>query len=179
MAKRSVFHDFIAALRKDWRLRFPAIQPVKKALGAMNGMSVPKASTFYVGMSPALGMHVFVNFQHSPKAWEVGQFTVNIILSKHEDAPEVWFKLSPDNAQSFDEGSYRIGSLLGRKDKWWHLKCSSPAVLTETWMPVSYGDEAAVLAEAVADVTSDVSAVLSKLGVNIARSAAGQETEPL
>src|SRR5688500_9748937 len=117
MAKRSVFRDFIATLRKRWRDELPYIRPVEAALGP----AIPNASTFYAGFSPRLGMHVFVNFQHSSKAWQVGQFTINIILSKREGSPEGWGgPFAPHDGMSFTEGSYRISGVLGHlKDKWW------------------------------------------------------------
>jgi hypothetical protein len=163
MAKRSVFRDFITGLRKRWREELPQVRPIEEALGP----AMPKASTFYAGLSPRLGMHVFVNFQHSSMAWQVGQFTINVILSKRAGAPEGWGgPLAPDDGVSFTEGSYRIGGVLGRhKDKWWHLKQDDPPIITEAWRPTSYDDEI-VLIEAAADVTRDVREALAKLGVN-------------
>jgi hypothetical protein len=113
-------------------------------------------------------MHVFVNFQHSSKAWEVGRFTVNLILSLREGAPDAWGgPFAPQDGRSFTEGSYRISSLLGRdKDKWWHLKEDAPPIITEAWRPASYDDYEAVLAEASADVIHDVRLALAKLGVS-------------
>jgi hypothetical protein len=164
MAKRSVFRDFIAALRKRWREELPQVQPIEKTLAP----AMPKASSFYAGLSPQLGMHVFVNFQHSSKSWQVGQFTINMILSKREDAPETWGgPFAPDDGVLFTEGSYRISSVLGRhKDKWWHLNQDDPPVITEAWRPTSYDDYETVLTEAAVEVTRDVREALAKLGVN-------------
>lgn len=108
--KRSVFRDFISALRKHWRTELPEVRPVKVLLGPM----MPKARTFYAGFAPALGMHVFVNFQHSPMAWQVGQLTINMILSRSPGAPESWGSgFPPDDGVSFAEGNFRISGLLG------------------------------------------------------------------
>jgi hypothetical protein len=111
-------------------------------------------------------MHVFVNFQHSSKSWEVGRFTINIILSKREDAPEgCGGPCAPNDGVSFTEGSYRINGVLGRRyDKWWHLKADDAPIISEAWRPTSYDDET-VLIEAAADVTRDVCEVLAKFGV--------------
>ena len=164
MAKRSVFRDFIAALRKRWREELPQVRPVEQALGPM----MPKASTFYAGFALQLGMHVFVNFQHSQKAWQVGQFTINMILSKREGAPDAWGgPFAPVDGVSITEGSYRISCILGRhNDKWWHLKEDSPSVIANAWRPTSYDDYEAVLIQAATDATSDVREALAKLGVN-------------
>ena len=163
-AKRSAFRDFIAALSKRWRDELPHVRPIEGALGP----AMPKASTFYAGFSARLGMHVFVNLQHSSKAWQVGQFTINMILSKREGAPEGWGgPFAPDDGASFTEGSYRISGVLGRhKDKWWHLKQDDPPIITEAWRPTSYKDDETVLTEAAADVTRDVRDALAKLGAN-------------
>jgi hypothetical protein len=165
MAKRSVFRDFIVALRKHWREELPQVRPVDNALGP----AMPKASTFYAGLSPRLGMHVFVSFQHSPMAWKVGQFTINVIFSRREGAPEGWGgPFAPDDGTSFTEGSYRIGSVLGRhKDKWWHLKQDHPPIITEAWRPTSYDEYETVLNEVTADVTRDVREALVKVGVKM------------
>jgi hypothetical protein len=164
MRKRSVFRDFINSLRKHWATELPALRPIKDALGP----TMPKASTFYAGVAHPLEMHVFVNFQHSCKAWQVGQFTINFILSKSEGPPEFWGgPWVPDDGVSFTEGSYRISNMLSRhRDKWWHLKDDDPPIITEAWRPTSYDDYEAVLAQAAADVTNDVRHVLVKLGMN-------------
>lgn len=166
MAKHSTFRDFITALRRRWRIELPYVQPAATSYGPM----MAKASTFYAGVARPLGMHVFINFQHSCKAWQVGQFTVNIILSRHEGAPEgSGGPFAPDDGVSFTEGRYRICDLLGRKkDKWWHLKVDEPSIIREEWRPTSYDDYAIVLSEAVSDVTRDVREALEKLGVNVA-----------
>jgi hypothetical protein len=160
--KRSAFRDLISAVRKHWRTALPSVRQVDEPLDAL----MSKASTFYAGWSPKLGLNVFINFQHSTKAWQVGQFTINLVLSqtmgapKHQGGPVV-----PENESGFTEGLYRIGSILGGKDKWWHLKDDETNLVTLAWRPKSYAAYEAILAEAVADVTRDVRLALEKLGV--------------
>lgn len=99
-------------------------------------------------------------------AWQVGQFTVNVVLSRHQGPPRgsngPWV---PDELASIDEGIYRISGFLKRKDKWWHLKNDEPRILAGEWRPSGYDSYETVLLEAVADVSCDVQVVLSKLGV--------------
>jgi hypothetical protein len=172
MAKRSLFRDFMTALRAQWRAEWPGVRPIAEPMGPQ----MPKSSTFYAGMAPALGLHVFVNFQHSCMAWEVGHFTVNVILSRREGEPETWGgPFPPDDGLSFTEGSYRIGLLVGAKDKWWHLKAAPLPVINEAWQPVSYADPQAALREAVDNVSRDVREALGKLGVSHAPGAGGRK----
>jgi hypothetical protein len=128
---------------------------------------MPKASTFYAGFAPRLEMHVFVNFQHASKAWQVGRFTINIVLSRREGAPTIWGgPFEPDDSVSYTEGSFRISGILGRhSDKWWHLKQDNPPIIAEAWRPTTYDEFETVLAQAVADVTRDVTEALAKLGM--------------
>ena len=160
MAERSAFRDFIRELKKDWRVTFPSVRPLEERLSP----SMPKASTFYAGIARPLGMHIFLNFQHSSKPWEVGEFTINVIPSKRKGPPEGFGWLRAPKGAELYEGSHRIGRLVGGTDKWWHLKRYRRPIGTEVWRPSSYDDYDAVLREAVADVTHDVGAVLRRLG---------------
>jgi hypothetical protein len=163
MPRRSLFRDFLTVLRKRWRVEMPLVPPIDAPLGP----SLPKASTYYAGMAPALGLHVFINFQHSPTAWEVGRFTVNLILSKTEGEPDGYGgPFAPGHWETFTAGSYRIGWLVGGMDKWWHLKDDKPTLVTEEWRPTSYDDPDSVFAEAVDDVTRDVRLALARIGVS-------------
>ncbi len=164
MAKRSAFRDFIASIRKKWLKELPEIQSLQKPLGWI----MSKASTFHAGYSDKLGLHIFINFQHSSKAWQVGQFTINIILSKQIGVPTGNGMFVPADGVSFTEGSYRLGHVLGKRlDKWWHLKHDGPQILGEEWRPSGYENEKVVLSEAADDVTRDVCNALIKLGVNV------------
>jgi hypothetical protein len=162
MAKQSVFRDFMRALKQRWLDELPSVHPLEESFSSY----MPKASTFYAGFTESLGMHVFVRFQHSPKAWEAGRFTIDLILSRRKGPPDrCGGACTPHGDASFEEGSHRIGPLLGyRKDKWWHLKEDEPPILTQAWRPSSYEDYDAVLSEAVADVSRDVREALTKLG---------------
>lgn len=107
MANRSVFRDFIAALRQHWRSELSQVNGIADS----SGPTMPKACTFYLGLARQLELHVFANFQHSNKSWEVGSFTLNIILAKDRVAPtDCGLKFPPDDGVSFVEGSYRVGS---------------------------------------------------------------------
>lgn len=163
MAKRSVYRDFLCVLKEQWRTAIPTIRPLEGSFGR----SLPRASTFYVGVAKPSGLHVFLNFQHSSYASQAGQFTLNVVLSREEAPPGVQGgPFPPDDGVSLGEGSYRVGRLLGgRKDKWWHLRDDRPPIVTEAWRPTSYAETDGVLREAVADVSRDVRAVLQKVGV--------------
>jgi hypothetical protein len=169
MAKPSVFRDFISALQKQWRTRYPFIRPLTEARGSM-----PMASTFYAGVAPDSGLHIFFYFQHSTKAWQVGQFTINLVLAKDEHRPRHWgFAEKAADGGPFGEGPQRIGFLIEKKDKWWHLKDDDPPIVTRAWRPSNYADPKVVIEEAVKDVSRDVLTVLQMLGVP---TAAGSNT---
>jgi hypothetical protein len=158
MTRKSIFRDFIAALRKRWKTEYPFIRSIDEARGML-----PKASTFYAGVIKDTGIHVFLNFQHSCKSWEVGQFTINVVLSSDEYNPKVG--MATCSALDLGEGSHRIGHLLGPKDKWWHLKQDDDGILTQTWRPSNYENADEVISEAVDDVTRDVLSAMTLLDV--------------
>jgi hypothetical protein len=157
MATKSIFREFIAILRRRWKKDAPYIRPLSESRGRL-----PKASTFYAGAIKRSGQHIYLYFQHSSMAWEVGQFTINVVLSADEYSP----LMDTGNrcGSSLSDGYYRIGGLIGTKDKWWHLKQDDDPIVTLAWRPSSYGDREVVLSEAVEDVTRDVLSVLSMLG---------------
>ena len=157
MEKKSLFREFIASLRKRWKAEHPSIRPLAEARGRL-----PKASTFYAGVINGSDKHVYLNFQHSSKSWEVGRFTINIVLSSDELNPDLYFQ-GEWTGSDFKDGSYRIGHLIGEKDKWWHLKQDDDSVLTEAWRPTSYEKSASVISEAIDNVTSDVLRTLTLL----------------
>ena len=98
-------------------------------------------------------------------------FAVNVILSKRHGEPETpnWgHAWAPAEGEAFTEGSYRIGDLLHRQDKWWHLRTETQATHTLRrghWQSATYHDPDLVLSLAAADVTADVRAVLGQLGM--------------
>jgi hypothetical protein len=130
---------------------------------------LPKASTFYAGRSRFSGQHVHLYFQHSCKAWEVGRFTINVVLSLDEHDPQMGIPKSSDT--HFGDGYHRIGFLVGSKDKWWHLKQDDEPILTECWRPSSYDDESLLLWQAVNDVTHDVISAMRVLDVPVENTA--------
>jgi hypothetical protein len=158
MAEKSIFREFIAALRKRWKEQVQFIQPLTEARGHL-----PKASTFYAGSIPRSSQHVFFYFQHSNKAWHVGRFTINVVLAADANNPRM--ASGTRTGSDFSDGYYRIGFLVGKKDKWWHLKADKVSILTEAWRPSSYDDSQVVLREAVSDVTQDVLLAMRLLGV--------------
>lgn len=91
MTEKSIFREFIAALRRDWKKKVPLIRPLNEGRG-----NLPKASTFYAGCIKRSGQHVYLYFQHSSKAWQVGRFTINIVLSANENNPQniLWVTFS-------------------------------------------------------------------------------------
>jgi hypothetical protein len=163
MANKSIFRAFMSNLRKRWKKELPSISPLTGARGRF-----PKASSFYAGKSGYSGQHVHLYFQHSCKAWEVGQFTINVVLSLDEHNPQMSIPKSSD--PHFGDGYHRIGFLIGSKDKWWHLKQDGESILTESWRPSSYEDEHSVLSQAVDDVTRDIVSAMRVLDVPIENS---------
>lgn len=153
----------MAELHRQWRDALPHVSQIKAGLGP----TMPSASTYYAGFTSLLQMHVFVNFQHSKHAWQIGQFTINVILSKYEGPPETNSgPFAPNDGLSFSEGCYRTNIILGRhREKWWHLKDDEPRLTFETWRPSSYSDHQTVIDEAVVDATREVRESLMKLGV--------------
>ena len=61
MAELSAFRDFIRKMSEDWRVTYPSVRPLEESLSP----TMPRASTFYAGIAGPLGMHTFLNFQHS------------------------------------------------------------------------------------------------------------------
>ena len=92
---------------------------------------MPKASTFYAGLVERGDTHAFFYFQHSSKSWEVGQFTINVILSRKMGTPSTWRIRFPEELEALAEGFYRIGLINGDHDKWWRLKDDDPASILE------------------------------------------------
>lgn len=160
MAEKSIFREFIATLRKRWKNEHPSICPLTEACGRL-----PKASTFYAGVSRFSRQHVYLYFQHSSKAWNVGRFTINVVLSLDEQNPEMGLPDEP--ASHFGDGSHRIGHLIGTQDKWWHLKENGDPIISEAWRPSSYEKVDIILSEAVEDVTKDVLSALRLLDVPV------------
>lgn len=152
MANKSIFNQFLSAVWKHFKLKYPFIKRLEKPYCCPG---IPRSSSFYVGISSRFGKHVVVNFQHSPKPWQIGEFTINIDISERYEASENNDYGSSDGYGSFSEGFYRLASTLFNKDKWWCLKPTSLARdndLITYWRPSSYDSDETVINEAVADV---------------------------
>jgi hypothetical protein len=162
--KKSIFRQFMAVLRKHWKEKLPFVQPFTEPRGLL-----PKASSFYAGKMANSGFHVYLNFQHSNKAWEVGQFTINVVFTLDEHNPKMYSIRTCGPYFCLEDGYYRIGFLIGSKDKWWHLKQGDDPIITLAWRPSSYENTDAVISQAVDDVTRDVISALILLNVQSAK----------
>jgi hypothetical protein len=154
MAKKSAFQSFVRAFWADFSIGCPYAKRFEKTFC----VTLPKASSFYLGVSPHFGKHVIVNFQHSPKAWEVGEFTINAHISS-EFAPTTRFS-AWTGFETFEDGMYRLAHVTTGIDRWWCLREKDPEYLPrdnahgQYWEPSSYQSEDQVISEAIADVRS-------------------------
>ena len=154
----SVFRKFVDELTAEWARKWPRIRRIEESFGT----ALPKASTFYAGSHNALSRHVFLKFQRNPKSWNVGSFTVNIIISEKRGLPSRWALPHRNELDRGAVGSYRLGSILYGMDKWWSLlptdwKFGMP------WTPSSYEDADRVRRETILDVTADVERFLRRI----------------
>jgi len=183
---KGLFSRFMRALRSEWRTVLPAAEGVPEAFSAL----MPKASTFHIpllGVPPGVSPHLFLVFQHNTQPWKEGQFTINVVVASRFGAPGRDNR-KPSTFGRGDEGHYRIGGLTHGKDKWWALtpgmfddeplvqrhvrvlsstgestiRTTSAKSAIMLWHPTSYDDERIVFAEAIADVTIDVRAMLGR-----------------
>lgn len=153
---KGIFAQFMQALRARWSEQLPDLIPLQMSLGPM----LPERTTFYVGRTPRLRRHVFVNLQHNTKAQHVGEFTVNVLVSSVFAEPPA---AGPRPTELGAEGSYRAGMVLHGKDKWWCLQQTAGSTHGLTWRPSSYDNPGDVITQAIADVTHDVRLVLTQL----------------
>ena len=151
------FPKFVDELAAVWGRQWSIMR-----LETAHGPAMPKASTFYAGSKNSLGKHIFLKLQHNPKSWKAGSFTVDVIVSERHGMPAVWRLPKHDDFERGVAGSYRLGSLLHGKDKWW---CLRPIEweFSLSWRPSSYEDPALVRREAIADVTNDVEQLLQRI----------------
>jgi hypothetical protein len=155
----SLFTPFVRALRQHWKTRLPTLQELDRDLGP----ALPKDTSFLAGPT-FTGLTLYINLQPSSKPWQVGEFTVNLLLA----GPEGSFPDTSAQVRDFKyppAGVYRIGIVLYRKDKWWHLAETDGSPLRLSWRATSYGDLDSVREEAVEDVTADVRRILDLMGV--------------
>jgi len=169
MAKTSIFQKFVRTFWKDAKIRYPYITRFETPFC----VAIPKSSSFIVGKSPRFHTHVVIDFQHSPKPWATGQFTINAHISEKFEPLERFYG---DNSEDYEEGRdgyYRLATATGSKDRWWCLVedkpdpllveafglesvnlvgCASSSRSAGNWYPSSYDDEATVIHEAIDDV---------------------------
>jgi hypothetical protein len=125
-----------------------------------------------VGRSPANGKHFILDFQHNPKSWAAGQFTINVHIST-EFKPTANFT-ALTGYENAEDGFYRLGANCLGYDKWWCLRDrdrSIDDVMASTlasfdpaaedlsffkgkWRPTSFTDDSKVIEEAIDDVIS-------------------------
>ena len=166
----------MTALKTHWRTALPTVKPLKERHGFL-----PKASSFEAGTIPVFNQRVFLQFQTTWK--EAGYFTINLVIADPEQEIHTVTQNTWDwkPGKKLDHGAHRISHFLGRRhDKWWHLReverggwGENPESWTAlrlslregNWTAESYADETKVIESAVVDVTEDVKAVLSVVGV--------------
>jgi len=159
-----VFRQFMRALRDDWRLHLPTITPVSD----QSGWS-PKSHVFYAGVCSGCALHAFLRFQYSSKSWKIGEFTLNAVFVRSVCPPEVLIPQTlPLGERLREEGTYRIGSILYHRDKWWHLipKEVEESKFSINWFAADYDDLSKVISEAVADVTHDVRSLIARVQIS-------------
>lgn len=167
MTEPSMFPDFMKALREAWENDLPSVRPGD----ASNCGEMPKSITFYAGVAPPSGLHVFLNFDQSQKSWQVGQFKIRFVLSKKLGYPEKWaLPKKPADPALFTEGCYYLIHGYNGKHwlgKVWHLVNNEASVATAPWFASSYADREVVFREAIADVTQEVMKALHWLGIGV------------
>jgi len=180
MAKSSTKGGFLKALHKAWATALPSVRPVD---GSNYSGALPKSCTYYAGVAPPSGLHVYVYFQFFAKSWEVGQFQIAFVISKRLDDPEKWVPCSsaPENPALLTEGCYYlIRKYTGKqgRGKVWHLVKNKASVITAPWFASSYDDQEVVFSEAIADVTQEVTQTLRRQGIAVDANSVGSETQP-
>jgi hypothetical protein len=116
---RGLFPRFVRAIRSAWRTSLPEIEDVHQTFSPL----MPKASTFHVALSdvaPGVAPYLFLVFQHHSKPWAAGRFTINLAAAATLGAPGRDNR-KPSLFERGEEGFYRIGGVLQRKDMWWSL----------------------------------------------------------
>lgn len=152
---KGTFPRFVKIFFSHMEERYPFIEPLDRPLGGR----LPKSSTFYI-QRPSEGKKcVLVNLQPSQKAWELGQFTVNVQISDVvECVPHLRHRLAEFRA--LENGQYRLNSVAEGRDKWWCLlppvKGQSTDQWLEYWRPSGYGDQDTVFVQTAENVRADL-----------------------
>ena len=149
MAK-SIFQSFTQEIWKVFKVKYPFISKIPKDIK----LDIPKSSSFYCGLIDATDKHLYINFQHSPKSWETGMFTVNVYIASQIDKIDFGGML----VESFlagNDGQYRLGILKNENDKWWGLIKGNPK-RQHNWLPDNYDSEEETILSAIKDVCTDL-----------------------
>jgi hypothetical protein len=148
------FQLFIPVLWAHLRSTYPFVSRPRTSLCE----AIPKSSSFYCGISPRFGKHTLIQLQHSPKPWSVGEFCLNVHLSTELAPTKNWLG-APDSYALFEDGYYRLSTVVQGKDIWWCLapkrdeySMRSGSRTTAYWEPSSYDDQAVAFAEAAVAV---------------------------
>jgi len=168
MTKASIYQRFVRAVWARLKQDHPFVTRLDRPLC----VAIPRSSSFYAGRSPMNGKHFLFDFQHSPKPWQGGQFTINVHISTELEATDNFSAFS--GYEDATDGYYRLASACLGFDKWWCLKDRDrsfddemrrtlpnfdPAIddeefFRQNWRPSSYEDPELVIREALEDVLS-------------------------
>lgn len=159
MAEKGIYAKFIAALRKDIVKRYPFVRQVEQAFD----LSMPKSSTFYLGLSPRQGKHVIVVIYHDNKPWNVGMLDIMVHISADYAVTKNW-DARMEGYETFEDGFYGMPTSAGGTEpgyfnhKYWLLKPLDKESdrLAYYWRPSSYDSDEQVIREAMADVYAEL-----------------------
>jgi hypothetical protein len=154
MAQKGPFELFLPTFWRHVSTRHDFVARPAQSLCA----AVPKSCSFHLGVSPRFGKHVLIHLQHSSKAYDAGEFCINVHVSQHLAPAKPWLG-STSSFGAFDDGFYRLSACVEGKDRWWCLAQKgegySPREENQFrayWEPSSYADQTAVFEEASAAV---------------------------
>jgi hypothetical protein len=163
----SAFEKFNREFWKLMKIDYPFVARIDKAFCA----SIPKASSYYIGISPIYRKHVTISFQHSSKAWEIGELTINVnIGAEYGSVAADNFNRWRERFKTFGDGFYRLAAAAEVGDKWWCLCPRNPSYSSRDnsrgnyWEPSSYDSEDVVLQECVVAVAAFLDEHLFKKG---------------
>jgi len=167
MAEKGIYVRFMSALRKDIVKRYPFVHKVEKAFD----LSMPKSSTFYLGLSPRYGKHVIVVFYHDPKSWNVGMLNIMVHISTDYAVTKNW-DARMEGYETFEDGFYGMPTNAAGlepgyfKHKYWLLKPLDKERyrLAYYWRPSSYDSDEQVIREAMVDVYAELEEHLFRHG---------------
>jgi len=161
MAEKGIFVKFLSVLKKHFKAHYPFVKQLEKSLDA----SIPKSSSFYLGVSPKYNKHVIIKFLHENKPWRIGQVTISIHISTDFEKPS--FLDVPDKEfEMFNNGRFSLPIGLTGKNKYWCLKPTTRIDddYTIYWKPTSYESDEIVINEAIADVCALLEQLFIKAG---------------